>query len=127
MELLLVMAILVILAGIGTTAYLNYMRNARSDAALLKINELEMACKAYKLQVGRFPASLDHLFSAPPNVSVRQWRGPYVEEPIPPDPWGGSYAYSADEGNNRVFIRSAGPDGQMNTADDVPDPAGQSG
>ncbi len=120
-ELLLVMAILVILASIGSVAYLNYMRNARSDIALITISDLESQCKAYKLQVGNFPVDLNDLYQQPAGLNKQQWRGPYLEKPVPLDPWGKKYNYSRDEANNRVFIQSFGPDGMQGTDDDVPE------
>ena len=122
MELLLVMAILVIMASMVTFAFLNIQKNAQSDACLSQINTLENACISYKLQVGRFPNSLDDLFTQPAGLSARQWRGPYLNEAVPNDPWGNPYNYGPDEANNRVFIASPGPDGQQGSADDVPEP-----
>lgn len=124
MELLLVMAILVIMASMVTYAFLNIQQNAQSDAALSQISTLENACVSYKLQVGRFPSKLEDLYTQPSGLTKRQWRGPYLQEPVPADPWGNPYSYGVDEANNRVFISSAGPDGQKGTADDVPEPKG---
>ncbi len=121
MELLLVMAILVIMASMVTFAFLNIRQNAQSDLALSQIQTLENACTSYKLQVGRFPSKLDDLYTQPSGLTARQWRGPYLSDPVPMDPWGNPYIYGADEANNRVFIRSAGPDGQQGTADDIPE------
>jgi general secretion pathway protein G len=122
MELLLVMAILVIMASMVTFAFLQIQQNAQSDATLSQISTLENACTSYKLQVGRFPNTLDDLFTQPAGLSPRQWRGPYLNDPVPMDPWGNEYNYSPDEANNRVFISSAGPDGQQGSPDDVPEP-----
>ena len=122
MELLLVMAILVIMASMVTFAFLQIQQNAQSDAALTQISMLESACDQYKLQVGRYPNTLDDLFTQPAGLTTRQWRGPYLKDPVPMDPWGAEYNYSADEANNRVFITSAGPDGQQGSPDDVPEP-----
>ena len=122
MELLLVMAILVIMASMVTFAFLQIQQNAQSDATLSQISTLENACTSYKLQVGRLPNTLDDLFTQPAGLSPRQWRGPYLNDPVPMDPWGNEYNYSPDEANNRVFISSAGPDGQQGSPDDVPEP-----
>ena len=122
MELLLVMAILVIMASMVTFAFLQIQKNAQSDATLSQISTLENACTSYKLQVGRFPNSLDDLFTQPAGLSTRQWRGPYLSNPVPMDPWGNVYNYAPDEANNRVNIMSAGPDGQQGSPDDVPEP-----
>jgi general secretion pathway protein G len=121
LELLLVMAILVVLASLSTFAILNLQRTSLQKTAALQINMLERACKMYKLNVGRFPATLDDLYTNPSGLTRTQWGGPYIEEPIPADPWQRPYTYSADELNDRVMITSAGPDGQAGTQDDVPE------
>ncbi len=122
MELLLVMAILVIMASMVTFAFLQIQKNAQSDAALTQISTLETACDQYKMRVGRFPNTLDDLFTQPAGLTNRQWRGPYLKEPVPMDPWGNVYNYAPDEANLRVNIMSAGPDGQQGSPDDVPEP-----
>ena len=123
LELLLVMAILVVLASLSTFAILSLQKQSYQRTAFLEINTLSSACKAYKLNVGRFPATLDDLFTLPSGLSRMQWGGPYIEKPVNADPWQRPYKYSADEANDRVVITSAGPDGQDGTEDDVPDPA----
>lgn len=123
MELLLVMAILVIMGGMVSFAFLNIGRNATMDLTLNQIKTFEKACLNFKLTHQRFPNQLADLIAVPSGMTQRQWRGPFLDAPqIPLDPWGNAYSYQADELNNRVFIRSAGPDRQMNTADDIPDP-----
>jgi general secretion pathway protein G len=74
----------------------------------------------YKLQVGRFPNTLDDLYTMPSGMTRAQWGGPYLEEQVKNDPWQRPYTYGADEINDRVTITSSGPDGQAGTQDDVP-------
>ena len=123
MELMLVMAILVIMAGMVTFAYNRIAGNAENDLALSEIKTIEKACMAYRLKHRRYPNQLGELTAVPGGMSQRKWGGPYLEKP-PVDPWGGEYSYEIDRDNDRVVVRSAGPDGTINTADDVPDPQG---
>jgi type II secretory pathway pseudopilin PulG len=48
------------------------------------------------------------------------WRGAYINAPIDPDPWGNRYAvnvnYFRTATTNDVFVLSAGPDEEINTA-----------
>lgn len=48
------------------------------------------------------------------------WRGAYINAPINPDPWGNRYAvnvnYFRTTTTNDVFVLSAGPDEEINTA-----------
>lgn len=123
MELLLVMSILVIMGGMVTFGFLQIRQNASSDLTVSQINTFEQACIQFKLNHSRFPNSLDDLITVPAGMNQRQWRGPYLKsQRIPLDQWGNPYTYTKDEARNEVYIRSAGPDGQVNTADDIPDP-----
>ncbi len=124
MELLLVMSILVIMGGMVTFAFLNIGRTASMDLTNTQIITFKQSCVRFKLDHSRFPNSLDDLVSAPAGMTVRQWKGPYLDaDKVPLDQWGNPYTYAKDEGMNKVSIRSSGPDGQINTVDDIPDPA----
>jgi len=125
LELLLVMAILVVLASLSGFAIIGMQKNALTKAAFIEIQSLEKACTAYRLNVGTFPQKLDDLFSAPSGLSRTQWGGPFIEKAVKADPWQREYTYSADEALGKVAIRSAGPDGQAGTEDDIPDPQNQ--
>lgn len=123
MELLLVMAILVVMGGMVSFAFLNIQQNSMGDLTQTQINTFEEACMSFKLTHNRFPNKLDELVTVPSGMSERQWRGPYLEgDKLPADPWANPYDYSKDERKNMVTIRSPGPDGQINTEDDIPDP-----
>ncbi len=120
LELLLVMAILVVLAGLSTVAVINLQRGAYQKTALVEIETMEKACKMYKLNAGSYPATLDDLYTNPTGMSRAQWGGPYLDKPISNDPWQSPYSYTKDELNDRVTITSPGPDKQTGTEDDVP-------
>lgn len=122
LELLLVMAILVVLASLSGFAIIGMQKNALMKAAFIEIQSLEDACTAYRLNVGTFPQKLDDLYTPPNGLSRTQWGGPFIEKEIKADPWQRAYTYSRDEVQGKVTIRSAGPDGQAGTEDDVPDP-----
>ena len=121
LELLLVMAILVVLASLSTFAILGLQKSSLQRSAFLQIRMLEDACTMYKLNVGSFPSTLDDLYTNPSGMTKSQWGGPYINDPIPMDPWRRPYTYNADEQNDRVVITSAGPDGQAGSDDDVPE------
>ena len=119
LELMLVMAILVVLAGLATFAILPMLGTANSGAAGVEIKTLANACKLYKLRVGSFPVKLQDLNSRPSGIDQASWGGPYVETPIVNDPWNRPYKYTPNDAANTVLIQSAGPDGQIGNADDV--------
>lgn len=124
MELMLVMAILIMLAGMGIGAYMQIQNNANSDAASIMISNLENSCKQFRLNTGRFPQKLDDLYIKPGNMTPNQWRGPYIEDQVPRDPWGNEYRFAVDNQRDRVIIRSFGKDGTENTQDDIPERTG---
>jgi len=125
LELLLVMAILVVLAGLASFAVLNIQKTAYSGAANSEINTLSNACQMYKIQVGAFPVKLEHLNTRPSGIDNTTWGGPYLKEQITSDPWNRPYKYTPDDLNDKVLIQSAGPDGQLGSEDDVSNtPAG---
>lgn len=120
LELMLVMAILVILASLGTVAVLNMRRGADNDATITQMATLSQQCKAFKLNMGYFPNTLDDLIAQPQNTTPQKWRGPYLDvSKIPMDSWGNAFTYAADENSNKVNITSVGPDRQAGTADDI--------
>src|SRR5689334_23362148 len=61
MEMLVVVAILVVLAGAAVPIYLNYLANARIDRAKTDVVALQTAVEAYTTQHGTPPASLEVL------------------------------------------------------------------
>ena len=119
LELLLVMAILVVLAGLAGFAVLGMQDNAYVNSAKLEIRTLASSCKAYKLNVGSFPAKLEDLYSRPSGIDQATWGGPYLDTQVVNDPWNRPYKYSPDDLNDTVLIQSAGPDGQSGSEDDV--------
>ena len=118
-EVLLVMAILVMIAGMAVVAIFSAQKRASRSAALNEIATLENACTQYRLQLQRYPAKLQDLFTPPQGVDPTKWGGPYLDKGDTKDPWGNEYQYEANEQNDIVRISSAGPDGTPGNADDV--------
>ena len=91
MEVLLVLAILVILGGMVGFYFTRIQGNAYRDAAKAQIQMLDQAIEMYKLEVGSYPTTsqgLNALTAAPPDLrNPNKWRGPYLEEQVPLDPW----------------------------------------
>lgn len=122
MEVLLVMAILIILASLVTVGYQQIRRNTQADGAKAQIKQLEQACNLYLGDVGQLPTSLQDLRQPPQGAGADKWRGPYLDQEVPKDPWSNNYVLeqSTDNFNNpRVLIYSMGPDLQQGTADDI--------
>ncbi len=121
-ELLLVLVILGTLAALVLPKFTGRTEQARITAAQTQIATFATALDAFEVDTGAYPlgtGGLQSLVVAPGDVSG--WRGPYLKSDIPLDPWGHAYAYEFPGRNNPsgYDLRSAGPDGQINTADDI--------
>jgi general secretion pathway protein G len=120
LEVMLVLAIIIVLAGIGVGAMMNAQDNASERQAQVKAKGYAEACKLFKIDVGFFPSTLDDLAVRPQGVNERKWRRPYIDPPqVQMDPWNNPYQLQVDPANNRVVVMSAGLDGKLGTADDI--------
>jgi general secretion pathway protein G len=121
-ELMLVLVILGILAGLVLPQFGNRSKEARLTAAVTQISTFKTALAAYEVDTGSYPSTQQGLRSLVVQPSdVSGWRGPYLESDIPLDPWQQPYTYEyPGKLNPSGFdIISAGPDKQLGTADDI--------
>lgn len=123
MEILVVLAILGLLAGLAISQLSGTWDNAKIDTAKLFVNtSVKVPLYSYRMHMGDFPSTqegLQALLTAPANKADR-WRGPYIEK-LPLDPWGEPYHYAAPGTHNKdsYDIWSAGKDHQSGTEDDI--------
>ena len=111
-ELLVVLAILTLLAGLVGPRVLGQLGGAKSKTAAVQIADIDKAIELFKLDVGRFPTTeegLEALAKRPPTVTSG-WSGPYLKGTLPMDPWGKPYRYQLAP-NGAVEILSLGADG----------------
>jgi general secretion pathway protein G len=121
-ELMLVLVILGILAGLVLPKFAGRSQQARVTATITQIATFNTALGAYEVDTGSYPstqAGLRALVAQP--ADVNGWRGPYLESDVPNDPWGHPYVYQYPGKLNPsgYDIISMGPDGQLGTADDI--------
>ena len=121
-ELLLVLVILGILAAIVVPKFSGRTEQARITAAESQIATFGTALDAFEVDVGRYPKGrngLLDLVTAPRDA--QNWRGPYMKNDIPKDPWGQEYVYECPGKNNpsSYDLYSIGPDGRAGSEDDV--------
>lgn len=111
-ELLVVLAILTLLAGLVGPRVLGQLGGAKAKSAAVQIADFEKALELFKLDVGRFPTKeegLQALNKKP--ATANGWAGPYLKgTEIPADPWGRPYQY-ANAGPGGIEILSLGGDG----------------
>lgn len=127
-EIMVVVIILGLLAGLVLPRIMGQEETAKIEAAKVQIRSLEGALDAFKLDNGFYPATdqgLESLIKKPEAGRVpARWReGGYLKPArIPKDPWGKDFVYLAPGSEGREYeIVSYGPDnepgGEGNNAD----------
>jgi general secretion pathway protein G len=124
-ELLLVLTILAILAGIVLPKLSGKGVTARIDATKTQLGAFKTALDMFEVDNGGYPkgkSGLNDLMVAPRNMP--NWHGPYLDAPgnqIPLDLWKNPYIYECPgrHNQNSYDLSSAGPDGQAGTQDDI--------
>ena len=113
LELLVVMVIIGLLAGIVAPQYFSQIGKSNTKVARAQIEALGQALDQYRLDTGRYPTSeqnLAALRAAPSGVA--RWNGPYLKRDVPQDPWGHPYQYRSPGQHGEYDLMSLGLDGQ---------------
>jgi len=117
-ELMVVMVILGILAGLIVPRIMDRPEEARRTKAGVQIQSIEQALKLYKLDNGQYPTTEQGLQALvePPTAGnlAKKWRaGGYLEKgKVPKDPWENDFIYIAPGLHGDFDLSSYGPDGQ---------------
>jgi general secretion pathway protein G len=117
-ELLVTIAIIATLAAIIAPSLFSNVGDAKLNTARSQIQILALALDAYRVDNDAYPTSeqalealrtLPVVGDAPPN-----WRGPYLRQVIPIDPWGRPYVYVSPGvvNPNGYDLYTLGKDGQ---------------
>ena len=118
-EIMVVMVILGILAGLIIPRIMGRPEEARRTKAQIQIESIETALKLYKLDNGSYPTTEQGLQALvePPSVGklASAWReGGYLEKgKVPKDPWGNEYVYLfwydeiTQDGPQEIFFRKS--------------------
>jgi general secretion pathway protein G len=115
-ELMVVIVILGILAGLIVPRFMGTPDEAKVVKAKVQVEAIETALKMYKLDNGSYPTTeqgLQALVEAPQTGTVKNWRqGGYLEKgKLPKDPWGNEFVYLCPGVNGELDIISYGADG----------------
>jgi len=113
LELLVVVVIIGLLAGIVAPRYFGQVGKSEVNVARAQLDALEKALDQYRLDVGRYPSTelgLKALVERP--ASEPKWSGPYLRKDVPPDPWGKPYVYKLPGEKGEFDLLSYGKDGQ---------------
>jgi general secretion pathway protein G len=115
-EVLLVLAILVVVAGAVVINIGSVGDTANKKFAKSEISRLSNFVKTYQLTVGVLPTKLEDLYTQPSDVDPSKWTQ-ILDKPLSADPWGRPYEYKPN--GSKFEIRCLGPDGNSNTEDDI--------
>lgn len=113
LELLVVLVVLGLLAGLVAPKYFTQLGKSEVKAARAQIEGLVKALDLYRLDTGHYPSTeqgLAALVTRPADEA--KWGGPYLQKSVPPDPWGRGYAYAAPGEHGEYDLFSLGKDGQ---------------
>ena len=122
-EILVVLAIIGLLAGLIGPQVMKQFSSSKPKAARLQIEGLVSALELYRLDIGRYPSSeqgLSALIQSPDGV--KNWNGPYLrKKTIPTDPWSAPYKYVYPGLKSDIDVFSLGADGRSGGKDDNAD------
>jgi general secretion pathway protein G len=113
LELLVVIVIIGLLAGLVVPRYFDTIGKSKAKVARAQMDSFEKALEQYRLDVGALPATaqgLQSLMVAP--TGATKWQGPYLKKAVPADPWGNPYIYKLSSSGKDAEILSLGADGQ---------------
>jgi len=117
-ELMVVMVILGILAGLIVPRIMDRPEEARRTKATIQIQAIDQALRLYKLDNGQYPSTEQglHALVEPPSTGrlVKKWRkSGYLEKgKVPKDPWGHDFIYISPGLHGDFDLMSYGPDNE---------------
>ena len=115
-ELMVVIVILGILAGLIVPRLTDKPERARVVKAQMQIENLSMALKQFKLDNGYYPSTEQGLKALVEKPSIGKTPRNYPERgymsQIPEDPWGNDYVYISPGEHDEFDLLSLGADGE---------------
>lgn len=93
LELLVVLVIIGLLAGIVGPRLFKNVDKSEVTTAKAQVDALTKAVDQYRLDVGRYPSSEEGLNILLHSNGDPNWRGPYLKKAVPLDPWQTPYQY----------------------------------
>ncbi len=123
LEVLMVLVILGLLAGLVVWNLSNVGEKAKEETTRTNVKLLEGPIDLFHMQVGRYPTTLQELSQKPEDENeAKKWAGPYIKDPGSlKDGWGKDLIYkSPGEHNTDSYdLYSVGKDGNEGTEDDI--------
>lgn len=111
-ELIVVVMIIGLLAGLVVPQFMKQSERAEAKTAKAQIELFGTALDTFRLDVGRYPTSQEGLAALMQKPGgADRWDGPYLKKDLPPDPWGKPYIYKSPGDHGAYDIISYGADG----------------
>lgn len=120
LEMLVVLVIIGLLAGLVGPRMFGRVDESKIKTAAVQIKMIKGAIHTFRLDMGRFPTAQEGIQSlySPPANGTALWKGPYLDDRIPSDPWGNLYQYSLPGKDGQPFaLYSFGADGKAGGED----------
>ncbi|MDR6212832.1 general secretion pathway protein G [Paracidovorax wautersii] len=122
LEMLVVMVIIGLLAGLVGPRIFGKVDSSKVQTAQVQIKMIESALQIMRLDIGTLPegtVALRWLTQQPEEANVRAvWKGPYLEGQLPVDPWNNPYQIVSPGPNGKPFaVMSWGADGKQGGED----------
>jgi len=111
LEIMVVVVIMGIIAGIVTKVVVDKAERARVVKARTEIAEMRDALGLFFIDNAFYPSSLQGLVTKPGDREVKNWPPGGYMPTIPKDPWGNEYLYVSPGVNHPFEITCLGADG----------------
>jgi len=116
LELLVVLLIIGLLVGLVGPKLFSKVDQSKVQTAQAQVKLLRSTIETMRLDIGRLPTPAEGLalLNLPPAKPIAGWRGPYLDDTLPADPWGNPYQYAIPGANSQPFaLFSLGADGKL--------------
>jgi general secretion pathway protein G len=116
-EMLVVLVLIGLLAGLVGPKLFGKVDSSKVQTAQTQVKMIKGALESMRLDNGRLPTTAEGLTllnTAPQDEKLRaRWKGPYLDDDLPVDPWGTPYQYAASgTASQGFFLYSYGADGR---------------
>lgn len=123
---LVVLVIIGLLAGLVGPRLFSKVDQSKVSTAQTQVKLLRGAIETLRLDLGRYPTAdegLSLLTKSPADATLAaRWKGPYLDDAVPQDPWGHPYQYAVPGADGQPFaLYSLGADGQRGGEGDARD------
>ncbi len=111
-EIMIVVIIIGLLAGLVGPRLFGKLTQAKQKSAKAQIELFGTALDAFRLDIGRYPTTEEGLKALREKPSgLDAWKGPYLPKEIPMDPWGKPYIYKSPGEHGEYDLFTYGLDG----------------